>query len=194
MRLPWYQILVFLPLVASPLRAQRPRFPKPGFELRVEVATTPAWSLEERTGSFVNRRAGYDAGPVPGLAVAAVPVRWAALFGAFQWNGGGLGDGSGFSLAEIGLQGLLPTGTRLVPRLTAAVGRLSESGGVSFDYVSLGAGAELYLSRRFSVAVDLRRLEPGTTRVRSSPAAGPGPVATVDAAMTRLHLALAVHW
>lgn len=180
--------LALVALAAPALRAQVRDVPGRGVDLRAELVQTPAWSLEELTGGFLNRRAAFDAGPMLGLRAGVSPIPQFGVFGAAQWNGGGFGDTSGFTLIEGGLEGRLPLGLALVPRVVGTVGRVSESGGVWFSYWSAGAGADWFLSRRLSLGLEVRRIDPlsaGTDRG--------GATATVDAGMTRLHVGVALH-
>lgn len=182
---PWW--LAPLLVLAPPLAAQG-LGPATGAELRLEWIQTPAWRLEIRDGEVIAREASYGPGPVVGLSVGASVVRELLVFGSGQWNGGGLGDGSGFTVLELGIAGRLPTGTRFVPRVTATYGRFQETGGVRFSHWSAGAGADFYLSRLFSIGAEVRRVDP--IHATSSRADS----VTVTARITRLHLGAAFHF
>jgi len=179
--------LVPLLALAPALEAQSPG-PATGAELRLEWIHTPAWRIELRDGGVIAREASYGPGPVIGLSVGASVVRELLVFGSGQWNGGGLGDGSGFTVVEVGIAGRLPTGTRFVPRVMATYGRFQESGGVRFSHWSAGAGADFYLSRLLSIGAELRRVDP--IHASSSRADS----VTVTARVTRLHLGAALHF
>ncbi len=169
------------------LAAQAKSPPLPGIELRAEVIATPAWTLEQRTGTLLDRRATYGPGPIVGIRAGVSPIAHLNLFGAAQWNGGGLGDGSGFTVVEGGLEGRLPVGLALVPRVNVAAGRVAESGGVWFSFWSAGAGADWYLARRLALGLEVRRVDPlsaGSERRATT--------TTVRADMTRLHLSVAI--
>ncbi|MGE0555037.1 MAG: hypothetical protein AB7R55_16520 [Gemmatimonadales bacterium] len=179
--------LASLLLIAPRLEAQSPG-PATGAEVRLEWIQTPAWRLELRDGGTIARISSYGPGPVIGLTVGASLVRELQVFGSGQWNGGGLGDGSGFTVAEIGIAGRLPTGSRFVPRVMATYGRFQETGGVRFSHWSAGAGADVYLSRVLSVGADVRRVDPiSATSSRADSV-------TVMARITRLHLGVALHF
>lgn len=169
------------------LGAQVKSVPPPGIELRAEVIATPAWTLEQRTGTLLDRRATYGPGPVAGVRAGVSPIAHLNLFGAAQWNGGGLGDGSGFTVIEAGMEGRLPVGIPLVPRVNVTAGRVAESGGVWFSFWSAGAGADWYPARRLALGLEVRRLDPlsaGSDRRAST--------TTVRADITRLHLSVAI--
>lgn len=169
------------------LAAQVKSVPPPGIELRAEVIATPAWTLEQRTGSLLDRRATYGPGPVAGIRAGMNPIVHLNLFGAAQWNGRGLRDGSGFTVVEAGLEGRLPVGIPLVPRVNVTAGRVAESGGVWFSFWSAGAGADWYLARRLALGLEVRRLDPLSTGSDRGATA-----TTVRADMTRLHLSVAI--
>jgi hypothetical protein len=180
-------LLVAVLAAAPPVAGQVRQAPSAGVELRLEVAHTPAWSLEERTDGFLNRRSTYQAGVLVGLRLGVSPLRHLAAVGSAQWNGGGFGDSSGFTVVEAGVDCRLPTGTPFVPRVVATFGRFSESGGVQFRHWSAGAGVDLYLRRTIAIGAEVRRIDP-----LSASTDLPGAEATVTAAMTRLHLSVAL--
>src|SRR5512134_1438073 len=103
---------------------------EPRWRVGLEMIRSQAWDLEIRTGSFLNRAASYGAGWSAGLRVGFDPLRELTVFAAFEWNGGGFGDTSGWSVRDLGVE-VRPTRLRaVIPRLIASIGNGSESGGV----------------------------------------------------------------
>jgi hypothetical protein len=179
-------------LVPRPGDAQ-PANREPRWRVGIEMIRSRAWDLEIRTGSFLNRAAGYDAGWSAGLRVGFDPIRELTAFGAFEWNGGGFGDTSGWSLWDLGVE-VRPIRLRtVIPRIIATVGNASESGGVIFGIGTFGAGIDVPLGRHFAAGAAARYLVPFSPRARDQPVGGGSrPTATVNADMLRLHLGLTV--
>jgi len=195
-----YRIIVALMgltgLVSARLEPQnRPGSAAPHrrFGIGLEMVRSPAWDLEVRTGSFVNRRATYDAGWSAGLQLHFALIPATSLYAGGAWNGGGFGDTSGWSTIEVGTQiRPLPT-KRLGPIAVAGIGRASESGGVRFSYLTFGGGVQLRLSPRFSADAALRQLAPlSASDSRESSMGGISTEAIVDASMTRIHARLTI--
>lgn len=180
-------ILVPRPGVAQPASRE------PRWRVGIEMIRSQAWDLEIRTGSFLNRAARYDAGWSAGLKVGFDPIRELTAFAAYEWNGGGFGDSSGWSLWDLGVE-VRPIRFRtVVPRIIASVGNASESGGVIFGIATVGAGIDVPLGRHFAAGAAARFLVPFSPRARDQPAVGGvRPTATVNAEMLRLHLGVTV--
>lgn len=152
----------------------------------IQMIATPRWSLREQTGTSVNREAAYESGWVAGVELGFLPIPAVQVHGAFEANGGGFGDSSGFSAFEGGVTVRPWQRGPVVPFGVASLGRMSESGGVSFGFVTVGAGLELPLARWIAVRVAVRQLEPGDASTDRS--TGPGQTTTVDASMTRWYV------
>lgn len=152
----------------------------------VQLIATPRWSLREQTGTFLNREAAYGAGWVAAVELGFLPTPVVQVQGAFEANGGGFGDTSGFTAFEGGVTIRPWSRGRLVPFGVASLGRMAESGGVRFGFVTVGAGLELPLARWIAAQVSVRQLEPGDASINGPTA--PGQTATVKASMTRVHL------
>ena len=185
------RIAVLLVMVgaALPLAAQqRP----PRVSIAVQAIRSGGWSLRETTGSFVNREASYEAGTSLGLELGVALIPAVVVFASFDTDGGGYGDDSGFSAGEVGAA-IRPWALgRLVPFGVASYGRVSESGGVRFGFLSFGAGGDLSLARALAVRAAVKRLAP--IGDPSSNRGGPGQTVTVDAGMIRVHLGLVLRF
>lgn len=166
--------------------------PEPRVTATVQLIRTPAWSLRETTGSFLNRQASFDARTTIGIELGFSPTPLVQLFGGFDTDLGGFGDDSGYSLVEGGLAIRPLRRLPAVPFGVASYGRMSESGGVSFGVVTVGAGVDIPVRRAVAIRGAVRRLIP-TGEPRSSRPA-PGLTATVDAEMTRLHLGVSLRF
>ncbi|MEO8450853.1 MAG: hypothetical protein ABI647_13730 [Gemmatimonadota bacterium] len=162
------------------------------FAIALQLIRSPAWSLREQTGAFINRDAGYDAGWEAGIELGFAPIPAVQLFGGFEANGGGFGDTSGFTAFEGGLSIRPWRRGAVVPFGVASYGRMAESGGVSFGFGTVGVGAEVPLSGLVAVRAAVRRLLPGSAS--SSRLTGPGHTTSVEAEMTRIHLALVLRF
>ena len=75
-----------------------------------------------------------------------------ALFAA--GSVGMYGSESGYNTYEGGVEARVPRpGARVLPFVQASVGRLHWSGGMSYTFAGLGAGAELFVSERGGAAL-----------------------------------------
>ncbi|MGH7583487.1 MAG: hypothetical protein ACREL5_09700 [Gemmatimonadales bacterium] len=160
--------------------------PAPRVEVAAEWSSNPAWSLREATGSFVNRVDTIPAGSGLGLRLGlrVLPAIEAFIDGYVVLRSDDNSDLSGYSAWRAGAEARWPATRRWTPFLRAAIGRLGETGGVSFTQGAFGGGIEFHASRALALrSAGERTFSIGTPAINQPLA--PGTRASVDADKTR---------
>jgi hypothetical protein len=134
-------------------QSDSPRFARSGVALGLDLVSTSGWDwVTEASGAGPEMR-----GTIPGSAglaasIAYAPVPWASA--SLSYAVSFYGESADSDVAA-GASARLPAG-RFMPYATVGVGRMTTNtaGGFTSDFVSVGAGSEVYVARR--TAVDLR--------------------------------------
>ena len=133
-------VLPFLPAAAQ----ERTAFRGPALELY--AVRSPAWRAERQDPA----RNTHD---IPATGGLGLSFAWAVTPNVAPFVAAeiALYGESGVSTVAAGVEGRLPLEAPVVPRATIGIGHAEWSGGLGYDYLQLGAGADLFVLSRLAV-------------------------------------------
>ena len=151
-----------------------------GPALELYGVRSPAWRAELQDPLRNTQEIPATGGLGLSFAWAITPNLATFVAGDFSLYGE-----SGFTTVTAGVEGRLPLGGPVMPRATIGVGRLSSSGGIGYDYLQLGGGADLFVLQRLALRAELeQQIRLGDGRGGQGRTGPEGPIPTVPAVIT----------